>query len=61
MQTDPVRVFADAWRLLTGRLPASQFNEANGMVSCFCDVPSFFFNVWIPTGSQGFVPAVPMN
>ncbi|HRE43945.1 MAG TPA: GNAT family N-acetyltransferase [Terricaulis sp.] len=49
MQTDPVRVFADAWRLMTGRLPGSQFKEADALVSCFCDVPSFFFNVWIPT------------
>jgi len=49
MQTDPVRVFADAWKLMTGRLPAPQFKEADGLVSCFCDVPSFFFNVWIPT------------
>jgi len=49
MKTDPVRVFADAWKLMTGRLPAPHFNDADGLVSCFCDAPSFFFNVWIPT------------
>jgi len=49
MKTDPVGVFTDAWKLMTGRLPAPQFKQADGIVSCFCDVPSFFFNVWIPT------------
>jgi len=33
---------------MTGRLPAPQYEESNALVSCFCDVPSFFFNVWIP-------------
>lgn len=48
MQTDPVRLFADAWKVLTARLPAPQYEASDDLVSCFCDVPSFFFNVWIP-------------
>ena len=47
MKTDPVNLFIDAWKLITGRLPSPRFEESNGVTSCFCDVPNLFFNLWI--------------
>jgi len=47
MLTDTVRLFIDAWQLMTGRLPSPQFAEADGVASCFSDVPNLFFNLWI--------------
>ena len=47
MQTDPVRLFIDAWRLMTGRLGTPRFEEADGLACCLCDAPNLFFNLWI--------------
>lgn len=47
MQTDNVRLFVEAWKLMTGRLPSPHFSEADGLAACFSDVPDLFFNLWI--------------
>lgn len=47
MQSDNVRLFVEAWKLMTGRLPSPHFSEADGVAACFSDVPNLFFNLWI--------------
>jgi GNAT superfamily N-acetyltransferase len=47
MKSDTVHDFIEAWKLMTGRLPSPRFEEANGVASCFSDVPNLFFNLWI--------------
>jgi hypothetical protein len=51
MQTDNVRLFIEAWKLMTGRLPSPHFSEADGLACCFADVPNLFFNLWIQSAA----------
>lgn len=55
MQTENERLFIEAWKLMTGRLPSPRFSEADGLTICFADVPNLFFNLWI----QGQPAATP--
>lgn len=47
MNTPPVALFIEAWRQMTGRLPSPRFADADGVASCFSNVPNLFFNLWI--------------
>ncbi len=47
MRTDPVQLFINAWRQMTGRLPSPRFEETGGVACCFSDVPNLFFNLWV--------------
>lgn len=47
MQSDATQVFIEAWRAMTSRLPSPRFRDANGIASCFADVPNLFFNLWV--------------
>jgi GNAT superfamily N-acetyltransferase len=47
MQTEPVSLFVEAWRQMTGRLPSPLFVDKDGVASCFSDVPNLFFNLWV--------------
>lgn len=49
MQSDPVRLFVENWRQMTGRLPSSHYSEHDGIAACFADVPTIFFNLWVQT------------
>lgn len=42
---DTVRLFADAWKLMVGRLPSGRIEERDGVVSCFGNVPLIFLNI----------------
>ena len=53
MQTDPAKLFIEAWRLMTGRLPSPVFEEADRLTCCFCDAPNMFFNLWIQNRPAG--------
>ncbi len=44
---ETIRLFAEAWKLLVGRLPSPRIEEADGVVSVFGNVPLIFFNVSI--------------
>ena len=45
--SDTVRLFADAWKVMVGRLPSPRIEEADGVVSCFGNVPLMFLNISI--------------
>ncbi len=45
--SDTIRLFADAWKVITGRLPSARIEEADGVVSCFGNVPLLFLNIFI--------------
>jgi GNAT superfamily N-acetyltransferase len=42
-----VPLFSDAWTLMVGRLPLPHIEDADGVVSCFGNVPLFFLNLSI--------------
>ena len=53
--TDTIRLFVEAWKLIVGRLPAHIIEEADGVVSCFGNVPPIFLNISIvgrPAGTH---------
>ena len=45
--TDTVRLFADAWKVMVGRMPSPRIEEADGVTVCFGNVPLVFLNVSI--------------
>lgn len=47
MQTEPVSLFIETWRQMTGRLPSPRFVDEDGVASCFSEVPNLFFNLWV--------------
>jgi hypothetical protein len=44
---DTIRLIADAWKAMAGRLPSSIIQEADGVASCMANVPLFFLNASI--------------
>lgn len=46
MQSEPMGLFVEAWEQMTGTLPTPHHENADGITSCFCDVPNLFFNLW---------------
>lgn len=44
---DTVRVLIDAWKLMAERFPSPMIEEADGVATCFGNVPLLFFNLWI--------------
>jgi ribosomal protein S18 acetylase RimI-like enzyme len=44
---DTVRMFTEAWRLMTSRFPAPEIEDAGVITTCFANVPLLFFNLWI--------------
>lgn len=47
MPIEPVSLFIETWRQMTGRLPSPRFADEDGVASCFSDVPNLFFNLWV--------------
>jgi len=45
--SETVRLFADAWKVMVGRLPSPRIEEADGVVSCIGNVPLIFLNISI--------------
>ena len=45
--SDTVRLFADSWKLMTGRLPQPIIIEDDGVSSCFGNVPLALLNISI--------------
>jgi ribosomal protein S18 acetylase RimI-like enzyme len=46
MKTEPMQLMIEAWKLMNSRLPSPQFEQANGIASCFCDMPNMMINLW---------------
>lgn len=40
-------LFRDAWKEMTGRMPAATLAEEGGLVTCFANIPMFFLNMSI--------------
>jgi GNAT superfamily N-acetyltransferase len=47
--SETVQLFADAWKVMVGRLPSPHIEETDGVVSCFGNVPLIFLNISIVT------------
>jgi GNAT superfamily N-acetyltransferase len=45
--SEPVRLFADAWKLMVEQLPTPRIEESDGVATCFGNVPLIFFNASI--------------
>jgi hypothetical protein len=42
--SNTVRIFVEAFKLMAERFPSPLIAEAEGVTSCFGNVPLFFFN-----------------
>jgi ribosomal protein S18 acetylase RimI-like enzyme len=50
MKSEPMALFIEAWTQMTGTLPSPRHERADGVVTCFSDVPNLFFNLWFQDG-----------
>ena len=51
--SDTVRLFAEAWKVMVGRMPSPRIEENDGVVACFGNVPLIFLNVSVVVRPAG--------
>lgn len=47
MITEPVQLFTEAWKAMTGLMPSPIHEDNDGFYCCFSDTPNPFMNLWI--------------